>query len=70
MTSPTGGDAFLHDLESNLRAELPPAGTSEPEEDALAVPIDQWLAGPADIQRYEVGLGDLLGAVEAMEDDS
>lgn len=70
MTPSTGGDAFLHDLEQNLNAELTLAGTSQPDEENQAVPIGQWLSSPADVQRYEVGLGDLLGAVETLEDDS
>jgi hypothetical protein len=70
MTIPTGGDAFLHELELNLRTEVTLAETGQPEEDALAVPINQRLSDPADDQRYEIDLGDLLGAVEAMEDDS
>jgi hypothetical protein len=68
MTTPIGGAAFLHELEVTISTELTPAETSQPEEDALAGPIDEWLSGPADTQRYEADLGSLLGAVEAMED--
>ena len=70
MNTPTGGNAFLHALELNIRAELTLVETSQPWEDAVRVPIDQWLSDPADDQRYEVGLRSLLGAVEALEDGS
>jgi len=70
MSTPTGDNAFLHALELNVKAELTLAETSQPWEEAVGVPIDQWLSDPADDQRYEVNLRTLLGAVEAMEDGS
>jgi hypothetical protein len=70
MSIPTGDNAFLHALELNVRAELTLAETSQPWEEAVLVPIDEWLSDPADDQRYEVGLRSLLGAVEALEDGS
>ena len=70
MSTPTGDNAFLHELELNVSAELTLAETSQPEEEALGVPIDEWLSDPADAQRYEVPLRSLLGAVEALEDGS
>ena len=69
MNTPTGDSAFLSELELNVRAELTQAETSQPEKQAVGVPIDEWLFDP-DAQRYEVGLRNLLGAVEAMEDGS
>jgi hypothetical protein len=68
MSTPTGDNAFLHALELNVRTELTLAETSQPREEAVRVPIDEWLSDPADDQRYEVSLGALLGAVEALED--
>jgi hypothetical protein len=70
MSTPTGDNAFLHALELNVRTELTLAETSQPWEEAVCVPIDEWLSDPADDQRYEVGLRSLLGAVEALEDGS
>ena len=70
MSIPTGDNAFLHELELNVRAELTLAETSEPEEEAAGLPIDEWLSDPVDDQRYEVNLRGLLGAVEALEDGS
>jgi hypothetical protein len=70
MSIPTGDNAFLHELELNVRAELTQAETGQPEEEAAGVPIDEWLSDPADDQRYEVGLRSLLDAVEALEDGS
>ena len=70
MSTPTGDNAFLHDLELDVRTELTLAETGQPYEESVAVPIDQWLSDPTDDQRYEVGLRSLLGAVEALEDGS
>lgn len=70
MSTPTGDNAFLYALELNVRTELTLAETSQPWEEAVGVPIDEWLSDPADDQRYEVGLRSLLGAVEALEDSS
>ena len=70
MRTPTGDNAFLHGLELSVRAELTQAEADQPEEEAVGVPIDEWLSDPADDQRYEVALRSLLGAVEALEDGS
>jgi len=66
--TPTGDNAFPHELELDVRTELTLAETSQPEE-ADVVPGDEWLPDP-DVQRYDVLLRPLLGAVEAMEDTS
>ena len=68
MSTPTGDNAFLHALELNVRIELTLAETGQPWEEAVRVPINEWLSDPADDQRYEVALRSLLGAVEALED--
>jgi hypothetical protein len=70
MSTPTGDNAFLHTLELNVRTELTLAETSQPEEEAVSLPIDEWLSDPADGQRYEASLRSLLGAVEVLEDAS
>jgi hypothetical protein len=70
MSTPIGDHAFLHELELNVRTELTLAETSQPEEEAASVPIEQWLSDPADDQRYEAALRSLLSAVEALEDGS
>jgi hypothetical protein len=70
MSTPTGDNAFLYQLELNVKAELTLVETSQPEQEAVGVPIDEWLSDPADDQRYEVALRSLLGAVEALEDGS
>ena len=67
MSTPTGGNAFLYELELTVRTELTIAETSQPYEEAVALPIDEWLSDPADDQRYEVGFRSLLGAGEALE---
>ena len=69
MTTPTGDNASLHELELDVRTELTLAESQPPREeggalaDALA---DEWMLHP-DAQRYEVRLRTLLGAVEAVE---
>ena len=70
MSTPTGDHAFLHELDLTSEHELTLAETSQPEEEAASVPIDEWLSDPADAQRYDVTLRSLLGAVEALEDSS
>ena len=70
MSNPIGENAFLHELELNVSTELVMAETSQPEEEAVNVSLDEWLFDPADAQRYEIGLHNLLGAVEALEDGS
>ena len=69
MTIPSGDNNFLHELELTVREELTLAETSQPEEQADGVPGDEWPLDP-DVQRYEVNLRTLLGAVEAVEDAS
>ena len=68
MSTPIGGHAFLHELELDVSTELTLARASQPEEEAVRVPVGEWLSDPADAQRYDVGLRALLGAVEALED--
>ena len=70
MSTPIGENTFLHELELNVSTELTLAGTSQPEEEAIDVSMDEWLFDPADAQRYEIGLHNLLGAVEALEEGS
>jgi hypothetical protein len=67
MSTPTGDDAFLHELELTVRAELTLAGISQPEEQDDGIPAGEWPPDPDD-QRYDVVLRTLLGAVEALED--
>ena len=66
LSTPAGGRAFLHELETNVCIELTLAETGLPEEEAVSLPIDEWLSDPEDDQRYEAGLRNLLGAVEAI----
>jgi hypothetical protein len=69
MTTPAGDNAFLQELELNIRSELTIVETSEPDVDADGVPTIEWLLDP-DAQRYEVGLHTLLGAVETLKNGS
>ena len=69
MTTPAGDNAFLHELEINVRSELTVVETTQPEVDADGAPAVEWLLDP-DVQRYEIGLHALLGAVETLENGS
>jgi len=70
MNTPPGDHAFLHELERDVSMELTLAESGPPEEQAAAVPIDEWLSDPADDERYEVTLRSLLGAVQTLEENS
>ena len=65
MSTPTGDNAFLHELELSIRTDLTLAETSLPEEQA-DVPITEWQPDTEE-QRYEIGLHNLLGAIETLE---
>ncbi|MGW3810842.1 hypothetical protein [Micromonospora sp. NPDC005113] len=69
MSTSTGDNDSLHELESVVEAELAMAESSHPAE-AADLPVTEWLFDPADAQRDEVELRSLLGAVEALEGDS
>ncbi len=68
MTMSTDESQFLHKLEAEVEAELAMARSSHPEE-ALDVSPAEWLFDPTDVEREEIGLSSLLGAVEALESD-
>jgi hypothetical protein len=67
MSTPTRDNAFLYELELNVKTELTLAETSQPEADADGAPTIESLLEQDD-QRYELGLRSLLGAIEAVED--
>jgi hypothetical protein len=64
---PTDESPSLHRLEIEVQEELVLAESSESRE--LGGSPAEWLFDPADIEREEVGLRNLLGAVEALELD-
>jgi hypothetical protein len=59
-------DEFLAGLQTEVEAELEVAHIDNPEE-LLQVPQEDWLFSPTDLEREEVGLRNILGAVEALE---
>jgi len=61
---PTDESRFAHELEAEVQVELDLVRSSRPE--ALGSPAG-WLFDPADAEREEVGLCNLLGAAEALE---
>ena len=70
MSTPTGDNSPLRDLEHTVRAELALSEGSEPEREAQDTPVEDWLFDPTEAEREEVGLRSLLAAVETVEGDS
>ncbi|WP_433286222.1 hypothetical protein ACQPZQ_29835 [Pseudonocardia sp. CA-142604] len=68
MSDPTGDGTFLSELEIEVKTELDLAESSGPE-GAAEQASAEWLYESIDIQREEIGLRSLLGAVEAIEGD-
>jgi hypothetical protein len=66
MGNPTGDGDLLRGLELEVEAELRLAESSRPEE-VIGLPSAEWPFDPMDVQREEIGLRNLLGAVEATE---
>ncbi|MBD2894429.1 hypothetical protein amrb99_33540 [Actinomadura sp. RB99] len=66
MSRPTG-DEFEIEFEAEVEAELDLAVASEP--GPAGPPASEWLFDPADVEREEVELRNLLGAAEELEAD-
>ncbi|MFC5752398.1 hypothetical protein [Actinomadura rugatobispora] len=65
MSTPTGDEDLEIELEVDVEAELTLAESSRPEE-ATGPPVSEWLFDPADVQRQEIELRNLLDAVEEL----
>jgi hypothetical protein len=65
MNTPTGEHEFLRELEVEVEADLTMV-KSTPQEQG---PAAEWQFDPADREREEAGLHNLLGAVQALEGD-
>ncbi|WP_433465314.1 hypothetical protein [Spirillospora sp. CA-128828] len=61
-------DDFEIEMEIEVEAEITMVESSRAEE-ATDRPVSEWLFDPVDAERDEVGLRNLLGAVEALEED-
>ncbi|GIF62114.1 hypothetical protein Ais01nite_01490 [Asanoa ishikariensis] len=57
----------LSELERIVELELHDVETSQPVDEAVRVPVDDWIFDPAEAEGDEVRLRSLLGAVETME---
>jgi hypothetical protein len=66
MGNPTDDGGVLRGLELEVEAELKLAESSRPEE-VMGLPSAEWPFDPMDVAREEIGLRNLLGAVEATE---
>jgi hypothetical protein len=69
MSNPAGGSDFLGELELEVEAELRLAESSRPEE-VVGPPSAEWPFDPMDVEREEIGLRNLIGAIEAMEGET
>jgi hypothetical protein len=69
MNTPADHNESLHELELNVGTDLTRAETGPGHQEADAMAVSDSLIAE-DEQRYEVSLRVLLGAVQAMEDDS
>ena len=61
------GHETLSELHHEVELDL---GTMTAERARRVVPVSEWLVDPMEVERDEVALRSLLGAVEALEDDS
>jgi hypothetical protein len=66
MGNPTDGGDVLGGLEIEVEAELKLAELSRPEQ-VMELPSAEWPFDPMDVQREEIGLRNLLGAVKAAD---
>ncbi|GGQ30222.1 hypothetical protein [Streptosporangium pseudovulgare] len=67
MSVPSDGDDVLHELKAEVEAEVMRAEAGRPE-DVSSLPVTDWLFDPTDVEREEIGLRGLLGAIKALED--
>jgi hypothetical protein len=65
MSTPAGDHHSLYELQVEVEEEMTLVETTGTEEADL--PVSEWLFDPTDVEREEVGLRGLLGAVEALE---
>ncbi len=66
---PRDDSQFLYSLEIEVEMRLDLVRSSDPTEE-LAVPPAEWLFDPTEVEREEIGLGSLLGAIKAVEGHS
>jgi hypothetical protein len=60
---------FLHELESEVTLELGIVRSSDAPEATGESPTE-WLFDPADVEREQIGLRNIQGALEALEGGS
>lgn len=61
------GHETLSELHHEVEVDLGMIAASDAER---VVPVNEWLVDPMEVERDEVALRSLLGAVEALESDS
>jgi hypothetical protein len=67
MSGATGEGGYLPELEAEVEAELSLVESSRPEE--ITGPTTEWQFDPVDVEREEIALRSLLGAIEAVKGD-
>ncbi|MEU4392704.1 hypothetical protein [Kribbella sp. NPDC023855] len=63
----TQGPEMLHELHHEVELDLAMITASEPDR---VLPVSEWLVDPTEVERDQVALRSLLGAVEAMENET
>ncbi|WP_433003767.1 hypothetical protein [Kribbella sp. CA-294648] len=61
------GPEMLHELHHEVEVDLAMIAASEPDH---VLPVSEWLVDPAEVERDQVALRSLLGAVEALEGET
>ncbi|MFC4112183.1 hypothetical protein [Nonomuraea zeae] len=69
MSTPSGENESLRELEIEIEAEVTLVESSHAEE-AVNLSVTEWLFDPTEVEREEIGLRGLLDAVEVLEDGS
>jgi hypothetical protein len=68
MSAPSGENGFLYEFKIEIEEEVTLVESSHPEQ-AIGLPVTDWLFDPTDVEREEIGLRGLLDAVEVLEGD-
>lgn len=69
MNIPNDDHDSQFELRATVEAELRMAEESRPEE-AFSLPVEEWLFDPVDVEREEVELRSLLGAIDEVDRNS
>jgi hypothetical protein len=68
MSAASGENDFLYEFKIEIEEEMTLVESSHPEQ-AIGLPVTDWLFDPTDVEREEIGLRGLLDAVEVLRGD-